>query len=396
MKNIEIVAIIPARGGSKQIPKKNIKLLAGKPLISYSIQQALESKYVSKVIVSTDDKEIALIAESYDAEIIYRPKYLAEDKTPTEPVIEHSIKRLIKKYHCTPEYIVLLQPTSPLREAIDINQSIQKIKDENADSLLSVCENNRFYWNSETIKSINYDFKNRPRRQDKKWELIENGSIYITKTSVFLKAHNRLAGKIITYLMPKWKSFEIDELFDFEIAEFLMNKKVKERELYFKIKKIKMVIFDVDGVFTDGSVYLDDRGREILKFSRIDGKGIELLKENNFIIIVISSEKSKIAEKRFSKLGIDELHLGINDKKEIYKDIKNRHCLKDENICFCGDDIQDLYLIEKSGISFCPKNAQDIIKNAVDYQSNTTGGNGFVREVCNILIAGKVRNNERN
>ena len=392
--NKKIIAIIPARGGSKGIQKKNIKLLAGKPLISYSIQQSLKSKYIQEVIVSTDDEEISSVSKNYGAEVIIRPKKLGGDEIPTEPVIEHSLIHFRKKHGYLPNYFVLLQPTSPLRESKDIDDAIKKIIDENADSLFSACKNDRFYWDAEQHVSINYDFTNRPRRQDKIWELIENGSIYITKADMFLKEKNRLTGKIISYLMPKWKSFEIDEPFDFELVEFLMNKKLKKKKFDHKIKNIKMVIFDVDGVFTDGSVYVNENGNEMLKFSRIDGKGIELLKENSFIIAVISSEKSSIIEKRMLKLGINELYLGVIEKDEIYEELKNKHSLRDINICFCGDDIQDLELIKKAGFSCCPKNAQRSIKSTVDYESNLSGGKGFVREICNLLVNGKVRNNE--
>jgi len=386
VNNKKILAIIPARSGSKGIPRKNIRVLAGKPLIAYSIENALKSKYVDRVVVSTDDEEIASIASKYsEVKIVKRPEYLARDDTSLEPVIEHVIHQLEEENYI-PTYIVLLQPTSPLREPYDIDFAVEKIIKEKADSLLSVFENDRFIWDRTNLIPINYDLKNRPRRQEKKWELVENGSIYITRREFFLKEKNRLGGKIAIYVMPKWKSFEIDEPLDFEIVEFLMKSRLNFYPNEEKLRNIKLVIFDVDGVFTDGGVYLDEDGKEILKFSRVDGKGIELLHERNIKTVVVSSEKSSIIESRMKKLKINDIYLDIRDKEEIYKKIKERYNISDEEICVCGDDIQDIPIMKKAGWSCCPSNAQQQVKNISDYISPYLGGNGFVRDICNKIL----------
>ena len=386
--NQKILAIIPARGGSKGIPRKNIRLLAGKPLIAYSIEAARQSRKVDRVIVSTEDTEIAKIAERYGAEVIKRPQDLAKDDTPTESVIEHVLYHLEKTEGYYPSYVMLLQPTSPLREPSDIDCALKKMMDENADSLLSVCENDHFLWSKETITPLNYDYTNRPRRQEKEWELLENGSIYITKTEIFLKEKNRLGGKITTYMMPKWKSFEIDELFDFQLVEYIMTHKLREINTE-KMRDIKMVIFDVDGVFTDGSIYLYENGKEMLQFSRIDGKGIELLRNHGVHTAVITSENSQIVKQRMIKLKIDEIFIGIKEKSSIYEMLKEKYSLTDKEICFCGDDIQDLELIKKAGLSCCPQNAQESVAEVCDYRSPFEGGHGFVRDVCNKIVGMK-------
>lgn len=151
-------------------------------------------------------------------------------------------------------------------------------------------------------------------------------------------------------------------------------------------KELKLIIFDVDGVFTDGSFYLDEKGKEMLKFSRIDGKGVELLRKEGFKTAVISSEDSVISKIRMKKLKIDNIFIGVQDKKKVYDELKEIYRLDDKNICYLGDDIQDLEILTVVGFSCCPKNAQKIIKENSHYKSPFNGGEGFVRDVCNLIL----------
>ncbi|UCG02601.1 MAG: HAD hydrolase family protein [Candidatus Heimdallarchaeota archaeon] len=166
-------------------------------------------------------------------------------------------------------------------------------------------------------------------------------------------------------------------------------KNIKEISLepFEAIKKVKMAIFDVDGIFTDGCVYVDSKGRELIKFSRIDGKGIELLIEAGIHIGVISSEASDVVKFRMGKLNISEVYLGIKNKLEIYNRIKEKFHLTDKEICYCGDDLQDIPVLRQCGFSCCPKNAQDEVKNICDYISEYEGGRGFVRDICNKILS---------
>lgn len=222
-----IVAIIPARGGSKGIPGKNTKELAGKPLIAYTLEATLSSKLRDRVVVSTDDKEIAGIAERYGAKVIMRPAELATDTAPTEPVLEHAVKWLEEYEIYKPDIIVLLQPTSPLRNREHIDEALSMFLGNDYDSLLSVCPTHAFLWSvgENGACSINYDFKNRQRRQDIVPEYRENGAIYITKYEVLMREHNRLGGKIGLYVMSEEDSLEIDTEFDFWLCQQVILKK---------------------------------------------------------------------------------------------------------------------------------------------------------------------------
>ena len=158
-----------------------------------------------------------------------------------------------------------------------------------------------------------------------------------------------------------------------------------------KISKIKMILFDVDGVFTDGSVYLTEKGEEMLKFSRVDGKGIELLRKKGYLLGIISSEESEIVRKRMDKLKIKEVYLGIKNKLKIYNELKSKYNLKDEEVCYCGDDIQDIVILKKVGLACCPDNAQEEVKKVCGYISNKKGGNEFVRQLANLILDKNVR-----
>ena len=222
---MSIVAIIPARGGSKGVPGKNIKALANRPLIAHSIVDAKEAKLVDKVYVSTDDCQIAKISESYGAEIINRPELLANDTASSESALIDAVEQ-IEFTGIEIDLVVFLQCTSPIRTSQDIDNAINKVTTESADSLLSVSPSHRFLWQEVNNKaqSINYDYRHRSRRQDMQPQYVENGSIYIFKPWVLKKLNNRLGGKISLFKMSEAASWEIDSLLDFEIAESLLKK----------------------------------------------------------------------------------------------------------------------------------------------------------------------------
>ena len=204
-----IIAIIPARGGSKGIPNKNIIDCMGKPLIAHSIEYAKESDLVTSIYVSTDDAKIAEVAKQYGAEIIDRPDSISGDTATTESAIEHVLNNIPK-----PDIVILLQATSPLRPKGSLNKSIKKMTSEKYDSLLSLSPTHRFSWKINGDEAIpKYDFKNRPRRQDipeSEQAYIENGSIYIFTYENFIKHNNRLGGKIGYVVFEEEFSFEID------------------------------------------------------------------------------------------------------------------------------------------------------------------------------------------
>jgi N-acylneuraminate cytidylyltransferase len=223
---VTAVAVIPARAGSKGVPGKNSRLICGKPLVAWSIQQALATSTISRVIVSTDSESIADVARSYGAEVPgLRPDCLAGDETPTDLVLIDALQRWCPLH--SDDLVVLLQPTSPLRFPASIAKAVETLVTKEADSLVSVCESHAFYWKEDSSAVALYDFKNRPRRQDLQGHngrYRENGSIYVTKVSTLLSERNRLGGNIALYCMQQYESWEIDSEEDFQVVELLMRR----------------------------------------------------------------------------------------------------------------------------------------------------------------------------
>lgn len=223
----KIVAIIPARGGSKGIPQKNITPFCGKPLLAWSILQAKASKHIDAVYVSTDDAKIAAVAREYGAQVIDRPLEISGDTATSESALLHALDA-IEEDGTRIGLVVFLQATSPLREAKDIDVAIRTLQTEQADSLFSGTEIGDLYtWkkNGDRFESVNYDYKNRKRRQDYGEQYAENGSIYVFTPDVLRANKNRFGGKIAMSAMDFWKTFEIDTIEGLEFCRSLFQLK---------------------------------------------------------------------------------------------------------------------------------------------------------------------------
>ena len=218
------IAFIPVRGGSKSIPLKNIKLLAGKPLVYWTAKAANDSKYIDKVVIATDSVDIKNAVKGFSdlkkVEIYDRKPENATDTASTESVMLEYIEA--ENLNNDAKFF-LIQATSPLLKAKHIDEMYEKYDKDGADSALSCVINKRFYWTKDG-KSINYDYRNRPRRQDFEGYYMENGACYINSVGNIFKDKNRLSGKISVYEMPEYTAVEIDEPDDFLLIEKLMEK----------------------------------------------------------------------------------------------------------------------------------------------------------------------------
>lgn len=381
-----VIAIIPARGGSKAIPKKNIMNFCGKPLIAWSIEHAIKSKYVTDVYVTTDDPEIACISQKYGAKIIWRPAELATDTASTEEALLHAIAEIEREEKI--DEVVFLQATSPVRESQDVEKALEKFFEEKADSLFSAAVLEDFcIWEigQDNMKSITFDYKKRGRRQDRKPYFLENGSIYIFKPEVLRQYNNRLGGKMAFYPMPLWKSYEIDSVEDIEFCEYFMISKIlRKRSVTFVLKNIQLIVYDFDGVLTDNKVLLREDGLESVVVNRADGLSIGIIKDMGIKQIILSKEKNKVVEVRAQKLDIPVIR-GVDNKKETLVSYCKENNIHLENVVYVGNDINDLEVMMSVGYPICPSDAYGEIKSISKITLETLGGEGVARELLKHL-----------
>lgn len=229
MKNKNIIAIIPARGGSKGLLGKNILPFCGKPLLAWTILQAKASKYIRQVYVSSDNKDILRVAEKFRVKGIKRSSSLATDTAASEEALIHALGIAEKESAKKIDLVVFLQATSPLRTASDIDSAIEALVEQGADSLFSGAVLEDFcIWqkSAHKLKSFSFNYHKRGRRQIRKPLYLENGSVYVFKPKVLQRFHNRLGGKIAVFFMPFWKSYEIDKEEDLKICAYFMKRMI--------------------------------------------------------------------------------------------------------------------------------------------------------------------------
>ncbi|TLV02391.1 acylneuraminate cytidylyltransferase [Dyadobacter luticola] len=376
------IAIIPLRRGSKGIPGKNKKKLLGRPLYQWVLGEAIKSD-LDEVYVFSDDFEIK---ERIELDYQWAPKVKywtrsVESATDTAST-ESGMLELAEGLNYEFDIICLLQATSPITEFSDINNVLQSVTSGASDSALTVVSAKRFIW-SHDGKSINYDYLNRPRRQDFEGLLIENGAVYATNKQQYLKTKNRLGDKIATIEMPEESLTEIDEPSDWPIVEQLLVGRLLKRKK--SGSKVKYLFLDVDGVFTEGNVLTGPEGEIAKSFSLRDGMGFEIAREIGLEIFVMTSENSPIVDRRIEKLRIKNYFKGVKDKYSLMQFLIGKLNISESEIGYVGDDINDLAAMLAASWSFAPANALDIVKQYADFVLHASGGNKAIREAIEII-----------
>lgn len=384
------IAFIPVRGGSKSIPLKNIKPICGKPLVYWTVKAACGSKYIDRVYVATDSEKIKETVEGFrngsEAElfskaiVIDRSAESASDTASTE----FAMLEFAEKYEF--DNIVLVQATSPLLVNSDLDRGFEAFNEDGTDSVLSVVRQKRFHWAADEngiAHSTNYDVFHRPRRQEFDGYLVENGAFYISSKADLLKSQNRVSGRIRTVEMNEDTFFEIDEPSDWIIIEALMKKNgIAAPD---EMPEIKMFLTDCDGCLTDAGMYYSEKGDELKKFNTRDGMGFKLLRERGIITGIVTSETVELNRRRAAKLKLDVLEEGCQDKLSAVKRYCQQYGIGLENVCYVGDDINDLETIKAVGLGCCPADAMPVVKAAAKYKTSTKGGEGVIREVVEYI-----------
>lgn len=386
------VAFIPVRGGSKSIPLKNIKAICGKPLVYWTIRAACECAEIDRVYVATDSDVIKDTVNSFltveeeafhqKLQVIGRSAESADDTASTESaMLEFATEYVF-------DNIVLIQATSPLLTAEDLNRGFQIYRKPETDSVLSVVRQKRFCWkekNDGNAESLNYDIFHRPRRQEYDGYYVENGAFYITSRELLLKTGNRFSGNIKACEMCEESFFEIDEPSDWLIIEQLLSRRLQQEQCQ-KKKAIKMFLTDCDGCLTDGGMYYSEKGDELKKFHTHDGMGFQILREHGILCGIITGETTELVKRRAEKLKLDVLRMGVGDKLSVVKELCARHQIDLSEVAYVGDDINDMDLLSQVGFSASVPNALGQIQNQVDYIAKRNGGEGAIRDIIEYLL----------
>jgi N-acylneuraminate cytidylyltransferase len=382
------ICIIPARGGSKGLPRKNVLPLCGRPLLAWNVLAALEACGAGNVFVTTDDAEISAVGAHYGARIIQRPAELAADKASSESALLHALGEIRTLEGGLPDHFLFLQCTSPLTTAEDLRVVMGALHASDADSAFSATPSHRFLWKFTADGSavgINHDSRVRLRRQDREPEYAENGAIYAMRTAGFLEKQHRFFGKTIIHVMPEERSWEIDSPTDFKIAGMLLRERLHAHRASLLPSPPAAVVFDFDGVMTDNRVLTGQDGGEYVACDRSDGLGLAALRNAGIRILVLSTEENPVVAARCAKLKLPCLH-GLEDKA-----VRLQQWLAEESIdpaktIYVGNDRNDSRCLELVG---CPVAVADAYPEALqralivlDYP----GGKGAVRELCDLIL----------
>ena len=384
---MSITAFIPVRGGSKSIPLKNIQSFCGKPLVYWNIAALQDCKNVDEIIVAADSEAIKKTVQNFCFDKVKIYNRSAENATDTAST-ESVMLEYINQAKLNPDAIfMLVQATSPLTQTSHFEEALDMYLQGKYDSILTCVRNYRFFWN-EDGSSKNYDFNNRPRRQDFKGEWMENGAFYINTVGNILKTQNRLSGKIGIYEMPEYTAFELDEPDDWFVMEHLMRKHNLKKKTVSE-SNIRLVLTDVDGVLTDGGMYYTETGNEMKKFNTRDGMAFELLRQAGIKTGIITSENTKIVENRAKKLKADYLIQGKHEGGKLAA--AQAICLQEgialDSVAYIGDDINCFELLSAAGLPACPIDAMQPIKEIANIRIlSKKGGEGVFREFVAYIL----------
>jgi len=400
----EILAVIPARGGSKGIPRKNIRSFAGYPLIAWSIAAAKQSHLITRVIVSTDDEEIAAVAREFGAETPFlRPSELAQDKTTDLPVFEHVLKWLEDVEGYRPDILVQLRPTSPIRPRTMVDDAIRiLLEHKDADCVRGVVpavQNPFKMWrfNGEEkpltplleVEGIPEPY-NAPRQvlPSVYWQ---TGHIDAVRDSTIAQKKSLTGDVIYPLLIDPRYTVDIDTIADwakYEAVVYSGLEMVTPGKHHRPMPEhIKLIICDFDGVVTDNLVITDQDGKESVKASRSDSMYINKLREMGIETMIISSEPNPVVMARAKKMGVDAIHnVGMQDKGRVMREVLEQKNIKAENVIYIGNDLNDLPCFEIAGWSVAVADAYPEVMRAADHVLTKTGGHGAIRELCEIVL----------
>lgn len=376
------VAIIPARGGSKGVPRKNLQRVGGIALVARAVRSAAAAG-VELVVVSTDDEEIAGVAASAGAHVIRRPAEISGDTASSESAILHALDELDNGGEHY-DIVAFLQATSPFIPSDALAAAVADVAAGRADSVFSAHETYGFLWRRDAdgqAVALNHEAAHRPRRQDREPHHLETGAFYVFRAEGFRESRHRFFGRIRIAEVPEWSAIEIDDAQQLEIARVLAARHDEVERI-----AVQAVVTDFDGVHTDDTALVDADGRERVRVSREDGMGVALLRRAGLPMLILSTEVNPVVRSRAEKLRVPVLH-GIDDKESALRGWAEEVGVALHDIAYLGNDVNDLPAMRIVGWPVAVADAHPLVLEEARVVLTRRGGHGAVRELIERVLS---------
>ena len=380
---MHLLGVVPARGGSKGISDKNLCRVGGRSLLARTIHTASQSRFLTRIVVTTDSPRVAEESLAAGASVIKRPGALASDTASSEAALLHAVEQ-----HPDSEVIVFLQCTSPFLTTADLDRTIAAVAEGDADVAFTAVRSHGFLWQRHedgSVSGINHDARERLRRQDRRVELLETGAAYVMRADGFKQAEHRFFGRTVAVAVDPRRAMEIDTPEDLELARALAP--VLDAESYrLELPIPRLLALDFDGVFTDNRVLVDEHGTESVTCHRGDGHGLSTLAQH-LPIVVFSTERNPVVAARCEKLGL-LYQQGLGDRKI---DALRRYCQEHgtdlADVMFVGNDVNDLDCLRAVGCAVVVADAVPEAKAVAHAVTSRVGGDGALREIADALLS---------
>ncbi|MEI5524193.1 N-acylneuraminate cytidylyltransferase [Streptomyces brasiliscabiei] len=407
-----VLAVIPARGGSKGVPAKNLAPVGGVPLVARAVRECLGARLVTDVVVSTDDHAIAAAARVSGAEVVLRPAAIAGDTATSEAAVLHALDAHEALHGSPVDVVLLVQCTSPFILREDIDGVARAVVEHGADTALTVAPFHGFIWrdtadepataeaahpgavDGETAEptdtaggyGVNHDKSFRPRRQDRPQDLLETGAAYAMDAAGLRKHQHRFFGRTELVRTDPARVLEIDDPHELARAQALAPFFDADRPGALPTHDdIDAVVLDFDGTQTDDRVLIDSEGREFVSVHRGDGLGIAALRRSGLEMLILSSEQNPVVAARARKLKLPVLH-GIDRKDLALKQWCEEQGIAPERVLYVGNDVNDLPCFALVGWPVAVGSAHDVVRGAARAITTVPGGDGAIREIAGWIL----------